>query len=135
MAKSRYSKDQIPYWKESIHKVPYTYNGERCLSTHYSVKIRHDGIRLTINLGTANRDIAAEKARDLYRHIQAEGWKVATPVKSDEAVSPEELRIGDLLGAYRKADIIHPPTALPIWFAARGRRTRWHPPRTELVAS
>jgi integrase len=42
---------------------------------HYAVKLQYAGRRETIPLGTANRENAAQKAREIYLYLQSNGWE------------------------------------------------------------
>ena len=42
---------------------------------HYAVKLQFAGRRETIPLGTANRENAAQKAREIYLYLQSNGWE------------------------------------------------------------
>lgn len=67
-------------------------------------------------LRTANRDAAAEKARDIWKSLQTAGfeateakfkpWTVAPPKKS-----PQSLTVGDFLTAVRAVAVVRPTTA------------------------
>jgi integrase len=69
-----YGKTDVRYWREAIFRPSYTRYGGRCLLGQYAVKLQYAGRRETIPLGTANRENAAQKAREIHLHLQSNGW-------------------------------------------------------------
>jgi integrase len=74
IARARYGKSDVRYWREAVFQPTYMRNGTRRKVDHYVVKLQHAGRRETIPLGTANRENAAQKAREIYLYLQANGW-------------------------------------------------------------
>jgi hypothetical protein len=70
-----YGKTDVRYWREAIFQPTYMRNGDRRKVGHYAVKLQHAGRRETIPLGTANRENAAQKAREIYLYLQSNGWE------------------------------------------------------------
>jgi integrase len=70
-----HGKTDVRYWRESIFQPTYTRDGSRCSVGHYAVKLQYAGRRETIPLGTANRENAAQKAREIYLYLQSIGWE------------------------------------------------------------
>jgi integrase len=70
----RHGKSDVRYWREAIFQPSYTHDGTRCNVGHYAVKLQYAGRRETIPLGAANRENAAQKAREIYRYLQSNGW-------------------------------------------------------------
>ena len=62
------------YWREAVFQPSYTRNGARREVDHFAVKLQFAGRRETIPLETANREIAAQKAREIYLYLQSHGW-------------------------------------------------------------
>jgi integrase len=83
------SKDSISYWESRVEKRSYSYKGETRDRSEYSVRFSVHGKRRLIPLQTSNKAKAAEKARDLYVRIRANGWSVV-----DEDVPPPLPRLG-----------------------------------------
>jgi integrase len=69
-----YGKTDVRYWREAVFQPTYTRNGVRCKVDQYVVKPQFAGRREMIPLGTANREVAAQKARAIYLYLQANGW-------------------------------------------------------------
>jgi hypothetical protein len=70
-----HGKTDVRYWREAIFQPTYTRDGSRCNVGHYAVKLQHAGRRETIPLGAANRENAAQKAREIYLYLQSNGWE------------------------------------------------------------
>jgi integrase len=70
-----HGKTDVRYWREAIFQPTYTRDGSRCSVGHYAVKLQYAGRRETIPLGTANRENAAQKAREIYLYLQSDGWE------------------------------------------------------------
>jgi integrase len=64
----------VRYWREAVFQPSYTRNGARRKLNHYAVKLQFAGHRETIRLETANREIAAQNAREIYLYLQSHGW-------------------------------------------------------------
>ena len=69
------AKTDVRYWREAVFQPTYTRNGDRRKVDHYVVKLQFPGRRETIPLGTANREDAAQKAREIYLYLQSHGWE------------------------------------------------------------
>jgi integrase len=69
-----HGKTDVRYWREAVFQPSYTRNGARRKLNHYAVKLQFAGRRETIRLETANREIAAQKAREIYLYLQSHGW-------------------------------------------------------------
>ena len=65
---------RMRYWREAVFHPTYTRNGVRCKVDQYVVKLQFAGRREMIPLGTANREVAAQKARAIYLFLQSHGW-------------------------------------------------------------
>jgi integrase len=69
-----YGKTDVRYWREAVFQPSYTRNGVRCKLDQYAVKLQFAGRRETFPLGTANRENAAQKAREIHFYLQSNGW-------------------------------------------------------------
>ncbi|HWX15573.1 MAG TPA: tyrosine-type recombinase/integrase [Chthoniobacterales bacterium] len=69
-----HGKTDVRYWREAVFQPSYTRNGARCKVDQYAVKLQFAGRRETIPLGTANRENAAQKAREIHFYLQSNGW-------------------------------------------------------------
>jgi integrase len=94
-----HSKTSASYWSSRLffHKPT---------ASSYSAKIQFDGRRERFSLGSANREIAASTAAEIYRTIKTSGWIRAMAIyKQQESVSQDvprgDLTIGEYLQAVR----------------------------------
>jgi Phage integrase family. len=74
-----HGKTDVRYWRETVFQPSYTRNGARCKVDQYAVKLQFSGRREMIPLGTANREVAAQKARAIYLFLQGNGWDETLP--------------------------------------------------------
>ena len=65
------------YWQQAVFQQSYTWKGTKRNVGHWAVKVQHGGRRETIPLGTANKTVAANKAKKLYFYLQSSGWDEA----------------------------------------------------------
>ncbi len=75
-----FPKTAAAYWLSKVHKPG--------ASPHYNVQIAHRGERHRFPLETADKSIAAEKARARYLHVVAHGWAATL-----EEFKPETLKV------------------------------------------
>src|ERR1700737_560165 len=74
---SKHSKTDVRHWPSRVFKPWYTRDGEKHKLKDYAVKIQYKGFRDIFSLGTPNRAAAAEKARNIYIYLVANGWDAA----------------------------------------------------------
>jgi integrase len=97
------NKTDIRYW---VPKVGFHTSESRTLS----VQIQDRGQRKRIGLGTADKQEAAVKARDLYLKIKSNGWEDALQwLKSNSAVEPTST-LEEFLSEVRAKSELHPKT-------------------------
>ncbi len=78
---AKFSKDSVHYWAQ---KLIFKNNGT------FHIRVQHAGKREWFNCNTANKQAAANKARDIYRTVVGNGWEKAKeqfkpkPVKQTE---------------------------------------------------
>lgn len=98
--KSRFAKTDVRYWHQVILHADYTRDGIRHFLPEWSVKVQHGGRRETFGLGTPNRAAAAEKARQIYLGLKAEGWDaVLARFKRKQSPDSPVTTVGQFLGA------------------------------------
>ena len=66
----------MDFWKARLEHRCYTREGKLIEVNEWSVRIKHEGTRKSFALESANKDIAAAKARDIYLSLVAKGWTV-----------------------------------------------------------
>jgi hypothetical protein len=77
-------------------------NGRKDRSKHFSVQIQFAGRRAEFGLGTANKAVAARKAREIHEHLKVNGW-TATLAKFKSRPEPKDngaiRTVGELIAA------------------------------------
>jgi integrase len=78
---------------------------------HYNVQIKHQGERHRFPLMTADKAIAAERARDRYLHLVANGWQTTLEHYKPEIVKPQKpATIGEWAGSVKTTADFRPST-------------------------
>jgi integrase len=96
-------KTAAAYWLAKVHKPG--------SSPHYNAQIAHRKQRHRFPLETADRAIAAERARDRYLHIVAHGWPATLEKFKPEAVKALKIAtIGSWLESVKATAEIRPAT-------------------------
>lgn len=99
MATTSLSKDNEKYWSGRLFKHTRANKfGIVTTDAHYSVRISFDGRRKFFQLGTSNKRAAAQKARDIYRGLVANGWSEASQNPSEGKINAPT--IGDIIRVY-----------------------------------
>jgi len=88
----RLSLNNRRYWEKRLYHESYVRGGERFTVPEYYVKLNHAGRRRAFNLGDANKEVAAGKAREIYAYLMANGWNATldkyAPTVTRAHVSP-----------------------------------------------
>jgi integrase len=98
------------YWVERVYRPKR--KGEVRWVENYAIKLQHAGQRMTLSLGTPNQSAAADRAREMYVFLQANGWEeflqkyrpqgqVQQPLVITLAGKSHGVTIGDFLRAVR----------------------------------
>ena len=90
-----YGKTDVRYWTEKIFHRTRDGGGD----THWTAQIQFVGRREQFALGTANKAVAAAKARDIYISLHAHGWDqtLAQYKPKPEQPKPDKSTVGDLV--------------------------------------
>ena len=118
---------QPGYWRKRVFKNTFTRGGKLICVHCWSVKIQHQGRRMTFSLGSARRAEAALEAHRLFQTIVSEGWdaalkNISPKARGDVAAAGKtgaSVPIGTEAG-YRQLRLVHreySETVLPV----RGR--------------
>jgi hypothetical protein len=62
------------YWEGRVYRESYVRGGQQFSVPEYYCKLNHAGKRHAFNLGTANKEAAADKARAIWEHLVQQGW-------------------------------------------------------------
>lgn len=94
-------KTHVAFWRPRVERRTYEYEGKTLEVPEYSVRMKFGGIRKRLALGTALKEEAALKARDIYLSLVAKGWSATlaelTPKTAVEAVRSE---VGPTVGEF-----------------------------------
>jgi integrase len=101
-----YPKTDLRYWQKAIFRRTYRKGGQNLPVGHYSARVQQSGRRAFFALEGQglNRAAAAERAREIYLFLLANGWEATlakykpSPVKSVEGAC---LTVGDLIDQIR----------------------------------
>ena len=93
----RLSPTHLDHWKERVFLGTYKRKGKKHKTADYSCKIQFAGRRESFPLRTANKEEAAQKARDIYLDVVRKGWDEALKIhKPKPVVAPTVLTVGEL---------------------------------------
>jgi integrase len=97
------------YWIDKVYRPVSVRSGgkERIESPIFAVKLQHGGKRMSLSLGTANQNEAAEFAREMFIYLKANGWEAfLNKYRHTERDNPEpevlpktNVTIGEFLAA------------------------------------
>jgi hypothetical protein len=109
-------KTHVGYWRARVERRIYSYGGQTSEVPEYSVRMECGKIRQRITLGTALKEEAAIKARDIYLSLVAKGWdatlaelapKVAASIAARDGGSPT---VGEFLAEVERTSNLKPKT-------------------------
>jgi len=112
------AKTDVRYWQERVFKPRSVRGGGMVVVelSSYHVRFMHASKRLALNLHTANRREAAERARERYQFLIANGWErslakyQAAEQRASEGPAKTILTVGDYLEAVRGQSELSPVT-------------------------
>jgi integrase len=97
------ARSDIRYWQGTVFQRIRKRNGVKERAKHFSVQLRFGGRRQEFNLGTANRAVAAQKARTIYEYLRVNGWEQTLLKFKTQSAPPSvdnEIRtVGELIAA------------------------------------
>src|SRR5205085_148196 len=108
-------KTHVAFWRARVERRTYEYEGKILEVSEYSVRMKFGGIRRRLALGTALKEEAAVKARDIYLSLVANGWSATLaelgPKLGMEGV-PSELgsTVGEFLAEVERTSTLKPKT-------------------------
>jgi integrase len=102
----RLSKTHTDYWKSRLRQRTYFAGGVQRMVPEWQVQLGKNGRQRWVNLGTANKDAAAKKARDTWKKLDALGWDAVKPER-ERIINPS---VGEFLAAVRAEADLHPVT-------------------------
>lgn len=94
-------KTHVGFWRPRVERRTYEHNGQTLEVPEYSVRMEFGGIRKRLTLGTALKEEAATKARDIYLSLVAKGWSATLAELSPKAaVVAMRNEIGPTVGEF-----------------------------------
>lgn len=114
-SKRWYPKTHVNYWKTRLERRTYTRYGKTFEVHEWSIRIHFNGIRKSFDLGTANREEAAAKARDIYMSLLAKGWSATIKELNPQGTQPIEISgnsptVGEFLAEVERTSSLNPKT-------------------------
>jgi hypothetical protein len=104
-------KTDLRYWQQNVFRRARVEDGKTAEASEYSARIQHGGRRQFFNLGTANKAAAAAQARDIYVHLQANGWESTLATYKKPAAPPKaDATLGDFLAEVKARADLKPKT-------------------------
>jgi integrase len=99
--KSHFGKDDVRYWKQRLKKRSYAASGEKTTIKEWQVRLYAGRREEWFNLETENQSAAAQKARDIYRHLKANGMEDTVATFKPKAVidAAELVTLGEYFAA------------------------------------
>jgi hypothetical protein len=98
----RFARSDIRYWENAVFQRVRSRKGKKDRSKHFSVQIQFAGRRAEFSLGTANKAVAARKAREIHEHLKVTGW-AATLARFKSLPEPKDngaiQTVGELIAA------------------------------------
>ncbi len=97
---SIHSKAHVEFWKRRLVKRHYLRQGHKVEIPDWQVRVSHSGKQRFINLRTTNKAAAANKARDIYFYLIANGWDATNDKfrpQDDFKSKKSDCTVGDFL--------------------------------------
>src|SRR5688572_29743810 len=99
-APARRSKLHVDSWRRRLFHDGFTRDGRRVRSSDLSVRMAHEGERVTFNLRTANKAAAAVKAQQIYASLISHGWPATlAKFKPDSVPKLKAGTVGEAIAA------------------------------------
>ena len=120
------NKNHPQFWYSRLFKPQYTRGSETLTSPNWAARVQHAGQRRIVALWTANKQEGAQRAADLYRGLQADGWdKALARLRPEEKpVRTDPTTVGSLLEHIEGLQVVGVRTfcgyaSCMRWFAAK----------------
>lgn len=107
----RVGKSHVDYWTPRLKKRSYDWEGKTVEIPEWQVRIAHLGRREWFNTATANKSVAAEKARKIYLSLISKGWQpTLQEFKPDMQVAKDGCTVGEFLDQVKAVSGLRPVT-------------------------
>ena len=106
-----YAKDDVRYWRSKVYFPKYTTttDGTGAKSKHYALRTSWQGKRINWSLGTGNKEVAAQKARDIYLSLSRYGYEETRKKYRPEATATS-VTVGHFLERVEHTNTFKPNT-------------------------
>lgn len=110
--KARLGKDDVRYWKQRLKKRTYSVGGEKIEIKEWQIRLYENGREEWFNLESENQTAAAQKAREIYRYLKANGMEEAVNAFKPKAVVEKGsmVTLGDYIKAAEEHAFLNPQT-------------------------
>ncbi len=108
-------KTHVGFWRARVERRTYDHNGQTFEVPAYSVPMEFGGIRKRLTLGSALKEEAALKARDIYLSLVAKGWSATLAELAPKTVheftrSEHEPTVGEFISEVERTAGLKPKT-------------------------
>lgn len=104
-------KDDVRYWRDRVRQRSFRYKNRTEVSKEWQLRLQFEGQDNWFPLGTDNRDVAARKARDIYRIANAQGIEAAVQrFKPKSGPKKQGITLGEYFESVKKNTDINPST-------------------------
>jgi hypothetical protein len=94
-------KTNVAFWRTRVERRTYQYVGKTLEVPEYSVRMKFGGIRKRLALGTALKEEAAVKARDIYLSLVAKGWSATlADLAAKSGIEADRSEISPTVGEF-----------------------------------
>lgn len=103
-------RDHVDYWRPRLKKRSYRSGPNLVEVPEWQIRLFHTGREEWFNLGTANRDAAAVKARDISVHLNAHGWETTLAKFKPQGEEKPDATAGEFLDQVKAVSGLKPVT-------------------------
>jgi integrase len=99
------------YWKKRLYRESYQRDGRQNFVPEFYVKLNHAARRRAFNLGTANKEAAAEKAKEIWLHLQKHDWQATLDKYAPTGAAADHApTVGEFLAEVNRTAGLNPRT-------------------------
>jgi integrase len=106
-----YAKDDVRYWRFKVYFPKFsTAGGTLNTAKHYAIRLSWQGKRINWTLGTGNREVAAQKAKDVYMSLLREGYEETLKAYRPSTSADTPVTLGHFLERLEHTNEFTPKT-------------------------
>lgn len=106
----RHPKTDLRYWERAIFQPTYKWDGKVRRVGEWAAKIQHLGRRETFSLGSANKAVAASRAKEIYLSLRSAGWDATLAKFKPKAAPAAVSTVGEFLEEVKAKASARPKT-------------------------